>query len=1557
MFRVDKPIHGVEVQLDNAIDEDVDEQPVQDLALNVDNVFQADDCDAFDSDVDEAPTAQTMFMANLSSADPVYDEAGPSYDSDILSEVHNHDHYQDAVCEHHEEHYVKDKAVPELKAELSNLRSKSHSDNHSELVNRFSNLEVTALTTENVNLKAQILNTVNSVSKDHVKPTVFAPRKYAIDVELIPSRLRNNRDTHLDYLRHLKESVETICDIVEEAMVVRPLDRVNRCTDASGPQPRRNTKKNRISPANGVNKMQVKEQPRTNKYHLRTTNRVDSSSRPKRRTYRPLVFGLRLLKTYDRGSLTAHESREKVHRDSRMTTLVLSWLMEIIKHSCYVRDTDGVELIKGSRDSNLYTISVEDMMKSSLICLLSKASKNKSWLWRRHLNHLNFGTINDLARKDLVRVLPRLKFKKDHICSACQLGKSKKHTHKPKTENTNLEVLNILHMDLCGPMRVQTINGKKYILVIVDDYSRTGPAPIFLTPGQVSPGFVPNLVPAAPYIPPTNKDLEILFQPMFDEYLEPHRVERPICPALAVQVPVNSAGTPSSTTIDQDAPSPNNNIAPVDNNPFINVFASEPSSDASSSGDALRAWYDTLSWFLLDNKFSKSVVDPTLFTRKTGKHILLVQTYVDDIIFSSTDPKACDIFSNEMSSKFQMSMMGQMLFFLGLQVFQSLGGIFINQSKFSLEILKKFGMDLCDPVDTPMVDLLKLDEDPLGIPVEQTQFRSMVSSLMYLTASRPDLVFVVCMCASAIILWCNNVQHSRSKHIDIQNHFIREQVKKDVVELYFVTTNYQLADIFTKSLPRERFKFLLLRLDTMADVNVNAPADQAPTMAPPTRTDDQILPHIKWRALTTIINMCRTGKTSGFERPRAPVLQILWGVVNRAHIDYAERIWEEFTQSIHTFIEDKKNLAQHTHGKKKATLILIQNSPLHLPKGTKREVFGMPIPDKLIIADIQGSDLDSLAPKPAKATKKSKPSAPKADLRPPVTKLASSQQPEPKPTLPSLGEGNEPRFDDEEANVQKALEESLKSVYDAPRGSLPPVVIRKPDSGKYQSLPEVQGKGKEKVTDEQVALDLLTLQTPKKQSLADQFIFQRRTSTPSESSGHDESSSLYAGPNPDEQDEGQVGPNPGDAAASQLQSSLVVHARPNLEHMDLEATDVFTQLHTEQMDEGFTATAYPNIQENLKRTVEEHVILEELTSSTGTLSSLQHLAKDLIFSDLFFNDKLSEADNEKTTAETKAESMVSVTIQQDTSSIPPMTTPIIDLTSRPNSPNVHRPLQATETKTTMTTTTTHPPPPQPQQSTTDSMLMKRIGELEQIMANLIQDNKHLEERLDIDWAIQAPPWNRFRDLPESDMKDILHQRMWETNSYKAHEDHMMMYEALEKSMNRDHTEELLKDLAKVRKKKKKRRDSPKMPLGSPPHQPPPPPPPAGSSRTLGSPGASRSSQVLPPPPPTNQEGQSHGSTAPSSSQTAASSEYKAWTTTDTRIRPFVSSTPKDLHMDDDMAPDAQVYLSDDEDIENAHIPKVNLWQDWWKPLEEDRPATPEPAWSIPSSNVPVLKNN
>ncbi|GKD44700.1 ribonuclease H-like domain-containing protein [Tanacetum coccineum] len=147
-----------------------------------------------------------------------------------------------------------------------------------------------------------------------------------------------------------------------------------------------------------------------------------------------LVSGLRMLKTYDRKPLSAHELR--------------------------------------SRDTNLYTISLDDMLKTSSICLLSKASKTKSLLWHRRLSHLNIGTLNKLAKDGLARGIPELKFKKDHLCSACALGKSMKSSHQPKDEDTNQEKLYLLHMDLCGPMRMDCINGKKYILVIVDDYSR-----------------------------------------------------------------------------------------------------------------------------------------------------------------------------------------------------------------------------------------------------------------------------------------------------------------------------------------------------------------------------------------------------------------------------------------------------------------------------------------------------------------------------------------------------------------------------------------------------------------------------------------------------------------------------------------------------------------------------------------------------------------------------------------------------------------------------------------------------------------------------------------------------------------------------------------------------------------------------------------------------------------------------------------------------------------------------------------------------------------------------
>ncbi|GJV76960.1 retrovirus-related pol polyprotein from transposon TNT 1-94 [Tanacetum coccineum] len=446
------------------------------------------------------------------------------------------------------------------------------------------NEKTSSLLTKIVNLKAQLKNQMSCVTMNSVKPKVLTPGMYAIDVEPIPPSLKNNKDTHLDYLKHRKESVATIRGIVKEARIANPLDTtfhsaclytkqsqelleyalgtcpketttsntqkhvvqqkpnqsnvpvipftgVSSSTEASGSKPRSNTKKNRIRPAKSENKKRVEDHPRINKSVWTKVNQVYSSISSKRvvinlnsksvcktcnkcliyanhdlcvvktlnsvnaiptvkkglnkakqvwkatgklfatvgyqwkptekkftlgdqcpltrlltpkvvltlqsvapvkcRTDHPLVSGLRLFKTYDGESLKAQEFREEVHRDSKFCDLDLE--IAFRKHSCFVRDLNGVDLFQ--------------------------ASKSKSWMWHGRLNHLNFGTINDLAQKDLVRGLPRLKFEKDHICSACQLGKSKKYSHKPKSKHTNMVVLHTLHMDLCGPMRLQSING------------------------------------------------------------------------------------------------------------------------------------------------------------------------------------------------------------------------------------------------------------------------------------------------------------------------------------------------------------------------------------------------------------------------------------------------------------------------------------------------------------------------------------------------------------------------------------------------------------------------------------------------------------------------------------------------------------------------------------------------------------------------------------------------------------------------------------------------------------------------------------------------------------------------------------------------------------------------------------------------------------------------------------------------------------------------------------------------------------------------------------------
>ncbi|GKE12749.1 hypothetical protein Tco_1416300, partial [Tanacetum coccineum] len=444
------------------------------------------------------------------------------------------------------------------------------------------------------------------------------------------------------------------------------------------------------------------------------------------------------------------------------------------------------------------------------------------------------------------------------------------------------------------------------------------------------------------------------------------------------------------------------------------------------------------------------------------------------------------------------------------------------------------------------------------------------------------------------------------------------------------------------------------------------------------------------------------------------------------------------------------------------------------------------------------------------------------------------------------------------------------------------------------------------------------------------------------------------------------------------------------------------------MDEEFTATAYLKVQENLKLPTKGDERLEDPTSSAATLSSLQNLDKEISFTNQFLAEKLQEDEPEKTNTEAEVQFLVTVPIHQDTSSIPLMTTAVIDFTvSQPASTTIQASLPTSTATTAITTTTTLPPPsPQPQQGISNSIIIQRIGELERSIADQVDANQALKERLDkqgnrihqletqdlsrmireqtieyiekqeidqkneetvkeavtasVQYAVRAPLRARFKDLPTSDMKEILLQCMLEENYDKGHEDHWMAYVALQKSILHDESDQFDADKAEERKKMKSKQDSPKTPPESPP-QPPPPPPPYGASGAYGTTGASDSAQDPLPPPQsltTNPDDQSPGSAALGSSKTAVTTAYTTWITTTSRFDPSASSIPEDVFMHEESEFEAQDMVSDNEDIGSRHVPRVNLNQDWFKPLfEDERPVTHEPAWSIPSLSLHVPIHN
>nr|GEU59532.1 hypothetical protein [Tanacetum cinerariifolium] len=331
-----------------------------------------------------------------------------------------------------------------------------------------------------------------------------------------------------------------------------------------------------------------------------------------------------------------------------------------------------------------------------------------------------------------------------------------------------------------------------------------------LTPGYISSGLVPNLVSPMPYVPPSKKDYDILFQSLFDEYFQPPPSIVSHVLLIDFPTPADIIGSPSSTIIDQDVPSASTSpitkekqalvihqeeiqefyrlqlwelVPRHDHIMLINLkrlfkvpldeFGGVLKKGSVSGKRNMTVYHMDIKTAFLNSVLREEVyvsqpeglVDkdhPQLCVQTKegfcrlkhvprawieGKDILLVQIYEDDIIFASTNLEFCKNFANEMSLKFKMSMKGKMSFFLGLQISQNPRGISMNQSIYARKIIKKYGMESNDPVDTPMVDRTKLDEDPQRIPVDPSCYHGMVGSLMYLTFNRPDLVFDVYMYA------------------------------------------------------------------------------------------------------------------------------------------------------------------------------------------------------------------------------------------------------------------------------------------------------------------------------------------------------------------------------------------------------------------------------------------------------------------------------------------------------------------------------------------------------------------------------------------------------------------------------------------------------------------------------------------------------------------------------------------------------------------------------------------------------------------------------------------
>nr|GEW72112.1 integrase, catalytic region, zinc finger, CCHC-type, peptidase aspartic, catalytic [Tanacetum cinerariifolium] len=502
-------------------------------------------------------------------------------------------------------------------------------------------------------------------------------------------------------------------------------------------------------------------------------------------------------------------------QDNNTKSLDYSWIskMEKLEHENVSLDFQVQSLIKE-----------RDNVKAEYQKLFDSIKKTRSQTQKEIdelITHVSkktylYGAIR-AENQNLLFIISELKtrlknVKKDHLCSACERGKSKKASHPPKLVSSDNSKLELLHMDLCGPMRVAFINGKK-------KKSSDTPINSIAQPTQLhenSP-FTSSITideHEAPSIETTSDEQTSSIS--LTEADELHQEDSAdfdgnsytIEPKNIKEALVDHSWIKSMQEEGIDFEESFNHVARLEAvrmfiayaaHKNITIFQMDVKTDFLNGSLKEELYFSQLEGFI-DPEFPNHVyrIKKALYGLKQ-----VLRAW-------STNPDFSKRFENLMKNNFEMSMIGELKFFLGLQVHQSPRGIFISQSQYVIELLKKHSLDECVSMSTHMATE-RLDADLQGTLTDQMTYRQMIEGLMYLTASRSDIAYATFVCA--------HYQHSKTKYIDIRYHFIKEHVENGTVKLYFVGTEYQLVDLFTKALPKERFEYLVHRIAAMEGIH------------------------------------------------------------------------------------------------------------------------------------------------------------------------------------------------------------------------------------------------------------------------------------------------------------------------------------------------------------------------------------------------------------------------------------------------------------------------------------------------------------------------------------------------------------------------------------------------------------------------------------------------------------------------------------------------------------------------------------------------------------------